>query len=160
MPPPKSNKNSHSKTRRTSPSPNRGPNNRPGRGPAGTGSVRRSSVKGKAGKKNSTKDEEEYPCLRLNNGVEMPIVALGCWNLKQAWSGSGMSNVPRASFINGEFEISVSGFQFQDKVLKSELVFQNASEPIIQFISIRLDLEHSAHANHLLFLNVSYLCIV
>jgi len=55
-------------------------------------------VKGKAGKKNSAKDEDEYPCIKLNNGVEMPIVALGCWNLKQAWSGSGMSTGGRGSY--------------------------------------------------------------
>ena len=102
MPPPKSNKPPNSKPRRTSPSPIRG-------GAKGAVKNGRNSVnKGKAGKKNSGKSEEEYPCIKLNNGVEMPIVALGCWNLKQAWSGSGMSSGARGSYKNGEFEISVS----------------------------------------------------
>ena len=105
MPPPKSNKNPSSRApRKTSPSPNRG-------GAKGSVKGGRNSVKGKAGKKNSAKDEDEYPCIKLNNGVEMPIVALGCWNLKQAWSGSGMSTGARGSYKNGEFEISVTDKQ-------------------------------------------------
>ena len=99
MPPPKS-QNKKPQNRRTSPSPNR----RDSTGPKGG----RSSVKGKAGKKNSKgkNQEEEYPCIKMNNGLEMPIVALGCWNLKQAWSGSGMSNISRGSYMNGENSVS------------------------------------------------------
>ena len=100
MPPPKSQNKKSTTNRRTSPSPNRRDS-----GPKGRNSVN----KGKAGKKNSGKggQEEEYPCIKLNNGLEMPIVALGCWNLKQAWSGSGMSNISRGrGSINGENSVS------------------------------------------------------